>query len=54
MIGLFKFITCIFKGHNTNPPIIEAWASKRGSKRIFYVCRRCLRQTGEKHYDGFQ
>jgi len=53
MSRLINFITCLVRGHSTKPPIIEAWASKRGSKRIYYVCRRCLKQIGEKHYDGF-
>lgn len=53
MKTLINSMVCLVTGHNTNPPIIEAWASKMGSKKIYYVCRRCLKQIGEKHYDGF-
>ena len=53
MIRTLKFITCLVLGHDTNPPIIEAWASKQGSKKIYYICRRCLKRIGEKYYDGF-
>jgi hypothetical protein len=53
MVRPIKFIACLILDHDTNPPIIEAWASKQGSKKIYYICRRCLKRIGEKYYDGF-
>jgi len=41
-MSIIKYVLCKIKGHLTNPPVIEAWASKRGRKRSLYLCRRCL------------
>ena len=43
-----KFL-CKVNGHKT-PYIVEAWETKQGVKRSFYLCRRCLDLCGEKSY----
>jgi len=48
---IYKLL-CRFRGHKTDPPIIEAWAAKQGVKRTFYLCRRCKVLIGEKYYES--
>ena len=50
-MSIINKLICKIRGHNTSPPIMEAWASKQGSKRTFYLCRRCLSPVGEKTYE---
>jgi|14BtaG_2_1085337.scaffolds.fasta_scaffold14950_4 hypothetical protein len=50
-MSLIKRLTCTIKGHSDSTPIIEAWASRYGSKKSYYLCRRCGIQIGEKSYE---
>ena len=50
-MSLIKKLTCRLTGHSDSTPIIEVWASKRGNKRAYYLCRRCGIQIGEKSYE---
>ena len=48
--AMLNALVCKIRGHNPNP-LIEAWESKYGQKRSYYVCRRCLVSIGEKPYE---
>ena len=50
-MSIINRILCKMWGHNSSPPIIEAWASKQGKKQTAYLCRRCLTKLGEKYYE---
>jgi len=43
-------LVCRIVGHSKEIPILEAWASKMGKKKSYYLCRRCLDPIGEKYY----
>jgi hypothetical protein len=50
-MSLLKKLTCGLTGHSDSTPIIEVWASRKGTKRTYYLCRRCGVQIGEKFYE---